>query len=62
MSENRKNIPEEELNDETLDKVAGGKTKIINGRPTPVCKRCEEPLPHWYQYELCEECRKNPIG
>lgn len=57
MSENKKNIPERELNDETLDNVAGGTTKIIHGRTTQVCTRCGKPLPHWYQGELCEECK-----
>lgn len=62
MSENKKNNPEFELNDEALDKVAGGKLKMINGRVTRVCDRCEKLLPHWYQGELCEECKKNLIG
>lgn len=61
MSENKKNIPEEELNDAALDKVAGGgKMKMINGRPTPICDRCGQELPHWYQGNLCETCKENP--
>lgn len=45
-----------ELNDETLDKVAGGKYTLINGRITHVCNICEKPLPHWYEHEVCKEC------
>lgn len=62
MSENKKNIPEGELNDDALDKVAGGKFKLINGRFTRVCEKCDQPLPHWYQSEICEDCKKKLFG
>lgn len=57
MSENKKNSPETELNDDALDKVTGGKTKIINGVSIRVCDRCERPLPSWFQGNLCDKCK-----
>ncbi len=63
MSENKKNIPEGELKDETLDKVAGGEEGTIsNGRYVRICARCREPLPHWYQGSVCATCKANSNG
>lgn len=41
MSENKKNVPEAELNDEALDKISGGMRRMTDHTPRSIyCSVC----------------------